>query len=73
MEDRLDLHLQPRGCHRLGDSVRDSGHPEHPNPVAVLLRYLHRFDRRREVAPRGHPIPDPVEVVLQVLLELLDQ
>ena len=38
----------------------------------MLLRYLHRFDRWWKVCSRGHPIPDPVEIVLEVCFELLD-
>src|SRR6516164_7370119 len=36
------------------------------------LRDLDETHRRREVTPRGHPIPDLVEVILQVGLERLD-
>ena len=41
--------------------------------ASVLLRYADRPDRRREVRARRHPIPNPVEIVLQVLLEHLDR
>src|SRR5258706_5667632 len=71
MEDRFDLRLQPAGHHGLRDSVRDGGHAEDPR-AAVCLRYFHRPHRWREVAPRRHPIPDLVKVVLQILLEVLD-
>src|SRR3954447_16115072 len=36
------------------------------------LRDLDETHRRWEVSPRGHPIPDLVEVILQVRLEGLD-
>jgi hypothetical protein len=36
----------------------------------VRLGDLDRLDRGREVRARAHPVPDPVEVVLQVGLEL---
>ena len=39
----------------------------------VRLRDLHRAHRRREVGPRRHPIPDLVQVALQILLEFLDR
>src|SRR5450759_3616434 len=39
----------------------------------MRLGYFHRPHRGREVTPRRHPIPDPVQTVLQVLLELLDR
>src|ERR1017187_7661055 len=36
----------------------------------MRLRYLDALDRERKVAPRAHPVPDLVEVVLQTGLEL---
>ena len=72
MEQRLHIRLQIRPHNCLGDSVGDSGHPERPHALA-LLRYLDRTNRRREVRPRGHPIPELVEVPFQVPLELLDR
>ena len=41
--------------------------------ASVLLRYPNRPDRRREVRARRHPIPNLIEIVLQVLLEHLDR
>ncbi len=41
--------------------------------TALLLRYLDRPDRRRHVAPRGHPIPELVEVHRKVPLVRLDR
>ena len=38
----------------------------------MCLGDFHRAHRRREVGPRGHPIPDLEEVVPQIRLELLD-
>ena len=73
MEQRLHLRLQIHPHHRLGDPVRHGGHAEHPHPFASCLRYLHRTHRRREIRPRGHPIPQLVEVPLEVLLELCDR
>ena len=70
MKDRFHLCFQPGRHHRLGDPVRDRGHAEHPRPAAVRFRYLHRFDRRREVGARRHPIPDHVQVSPQIRLEL---
>ena len=40
---------------------------------AKRIRYSNRPDWRREVRARRHPIPNPVEIVLQVLLEHLDR
>lgn len=61
-----------RGHHRLRHSVADARNPEGPHAVAMLFRYLHGLDRRREIALRGHAVPDPVQIVLQFLLEVLD-
>ena len=38
----------------------------------MILRYLNGSHRPREVAPRGHPIPQPVEVVHLVGCEIVD-
>src|SRR6266511_2798375 len=46
------------------------GTPKHADPAAVGLGDLHCSHRGREVRPRAHPVPDPVEVVLQIGLEL---
>ena len=72
MEHRLHLGLQVQVRDRLSDPIRDSGHAEHSRS-ARLLRYLDRPHRRRDVTPRGHPIPDLVEVRLQVRLERQDR
>src|SRR4051794_31760929 len=39
----------------------------------MRLRDFYTLDRRREIGPRGHPIPDLVKIALQILLELLDR
>lgn len=73
MEHRLHLRLQIRPHDRLGDPVRHGGHAEDADALAPCLRYLHRPDRRWEVRPRGHAIPELVEVPLEVPLELCDR
>ena len=70
MEDGLHLRLQVQLDDRLCDSVGDRGHTEGSDPSPVLLRYLHRLYRGRHIGPRGHPVPDHVEVPFQVPLEL---
>jgi len=35
VKDRFDLHLQPPGHHRLGDSVRDRRYPKDSRPTAA--------------------------------------
>jgi hypothetical protein len=73
VEDRLDLRLDPGGHDRLRDSVGDGRHSQYPYSPAVRLRYLHSLDRWREVAARGHPIPDLVQIVSQIFLENLER
>src|SRR4051794_12386589 len=74
VEHRLHLGLQIQVRDRLSDSVSDSRYAEHTNtPPAALLRYLDRPHRRRHIAPRGHPVPDLVEVVPKVRLKRLDR
>jgi hypothetical protein len=72
MEHRLHLRLQSQICDRLSDPVRDRRHTKDPQS-AVLLRYLNRSHRRRDVAPRGHSIPELVEVPQKVRLKRLDR
>ena len=74
VEDRLHAGLQRHCRRRLGDPVCDVRDAEHSRPLlAALLGYLHCPDRPREVRPRRHPIPQPVEVPRKVPLELLDR
>jgi hypothetical protein len=73
MEDRFDLHLQPPRHHCLGNSVAHGGNPKNSGSRTVWFRYLHCAHRRRKVTPRGHPVPDPIQIVLQVLLKILDR
>ena len=71
VELRFHQRLQMHGHHRLRDPVCDRRHPEHPDPAAMRLGDLNRPDRRRKVGPRTHPIPDPVQVALQIGLKLV--
>ena len=71
MEPRLHQRLQKHGCRRLRNPVSDRWHAEHPGPRAVRLGDLHRPDRGRKERPRTHPIPDLVEVVRKLGLELI--
>ena len=70
MEPRFRPFFQMHRHHRLRHPVRDRRHTERPDPAAVRLGDLHRPHRRGHVAPRAHPVPDLVEVVLQIGLEL---
>jgi glutathione-independent formaldehyde dehydrogenase len=76
------------GCECVGYQAHDPEGHEHPNMTlnrlvrsvrftgdlgVMRFRYFHRPHRRREVAPRRHPIPDLVKIALQVLLEVRDR
>ena len=72
MKDRLRAGLQRQRRHRLRDPVGDGGHAENSRAPSVRLGYLHRHHRGREIGPRRHPVPDLVEVVPQIGLEVLE-
>ncbi len=72
MEDRLQLLFQQHRCRGLGHPVRRIRHAEDPDPRPMIFRYLHRPHRPREIAPRRHPVPQPVEVVPLPRCELVD-
>jgi hypothetical protein len=73
VEDRLDLLLDPPRHDRLRHPVGDSWYSENPGASTMGLWYRHRSHRGREVTARGHPVPDPIEIVLQIGLELLER
>ena len=72
MELRFHRFLQPGSHHGLRDSVRDSGHAEQTHAFPMIFRYLHAPHRTREIAPRAHPVPQPVQIVPQLLCEQAD-
>ena len=72
VEDRLQLLLQQHRCRRLRHPVGHIRHPEDAHALPVILGYLHRPHRAREVAPRRHPVPQLVEVVPLPLLKPVD-
>jgi hypothetical protein len=57
----------------LRNPVGHRGLPESSHAFPIPFRYLNATHRRREIRPRGHPIPKLVEVPFQVLLELCDR
>jgi hypothetical protein len=73
MEEGFHRGLQIHSSHRLGDPVGRSRHPKYARPVSRFLRYLYRSHRGRKIRPRAHPVPELVQVVLQLLLELLER
>src|ERR1035437_8903647 len=72
MENRFHTRQQLQRKHRLSDSVGHSRNPEDPGAPTVRLWYLHGPHRGWKVGPRGHPVPDPVKIVLQICFECLD-
>jgi hypothetical protein len=72
MKHLLGLHLDHLRHHRLRDPISHGRHAKDSRAPAVRLRYRHGLDRRRETRPRGHPVPDLVQVALEILLERLD-
>ena len=73
MKNRLRPRFQLLSHHCLRDPVRHRRHPEDSRPTAVWLGNLHRLHRRREVRPRRHPIPDPVQAVVPIRVEIVDR
>jgi hypothetical protein len=72
MEHRFHPFLQVSGHHRLGDAIGHGGDAQRAHPLAVRLVDLHRAHRGRKVGARRHPVPDLVQIVLQVLVEVGD-
>jgi hypothetical protein len=73
MEDRLDLPLQPLGHHCLRDPIGHGRYAQNSDPIAVRLGYLHGQHRRRKVTAGRHSIPDLVQLIAQIGLELLQR
>src|SRR5664279_85828 len=63
VEDWFQRFFQQHRCRGLGDAVRHIRHAEYPDPGPMILWYLHRTHRPREITPRGHPVPQPVKVI----------
>src|SRR6266496_424410 len=72
MKTGLHRRLKVQLRNHLGDAISHRGHPENPYSP-VLLRYFNYFDRRREIAPRRHAIPDLVEIIFEILFKSRDR
>lgn len=68
MEYRIENRFDHELGNSLSDSVRYGGHAQ-LSGTTLGLGYLHLPDRRREVRPRRHPVPQLVQIPQQVLLE----
>src|ERR1039457_2814458 len=58
--------------HRLGDSIRHRRNSERTRLSGITLRDVNPAHGRRKVAAGTHPIPDSIEIVTQLSLEILD-
>src|SRR5439155_7549316 len=72
VEDWLHYRFQNHLGDRLGHAVGDSADAQRAYPT-IRLGDFHEADWRWKVCPRRHPIPDLVEISLQVLLECFDR
>jgi hypothetical protein len=72
MEQGFQNHLEIPFGHRLGDSVGDSGNSQRPR-FSFAFTDVHPTHRQRHVAARGHPTPEPIEIVFQIPVELFDR
>jgi hypothetical protein len=72
MKDRLHAGLQLQRHHRLRNPVSHGRHSQDSRPTAMRLRNLHRPHLRRKVRPRRHPIPDLVQIVVPIRIEVVD-
>src|ERR1700682_4149856 len=68
LEYRIEYRLDHKLDHSLGDSIRHGGYAE-LSGSAFRLRDFYLLNRRREVRPRRHPIPQLVQISREVLLE----
>ncbi len=68
IEHRFQYRLQGLLHHCLCDSIRDRRHSENTR-APRFLRDWHGFHGWWKIAPGAQPVPDSIEVVLQVVLE----
>src|SRR3954452_125445 len=71
MEDRVQLGLDEKFDNGLRDTVSDRGHSQ-LSRASRCLRNLHLLDWRRVIGPRRHSVPQLVQLLRQVLLEVVD-
>ncbi len=65
-QDRLQVTLDDH----LGDSVGDRWDTKRPGSSRISLRNVYTSHGRREIASRAHPIPDPIKILTQILIEI---
>ena len=59
--------------HHLGDPVGNRWNPERPGSSSIALRYVNATHGWGKVASRRHSVPDPIEVLTQIPVEILDR
>src|ERR1039457_64518 len=72
MEQGFQNRLEIPFGHSLGDSVGDCGNSQRPR-FSFAFADVHPTHRQRHVAARRHPIPEPIEIVFQISVELFDR
>jgi hypothetical protein len=72
MEQRVQTRLQVPADNLLRDPIRHRGDAQRPRP-ARRFRNVHPPHRLRAIASRGQPIPELVEVVREIPLEVRDR
>ena len=72
MKHRFQYRLQVPLDDHLGDPVGDRRNPERPRCSSIAFWYVNPTHRWRKVASGRHPIPDSVEVLAQIPIEVLD-
>ena len=68
LHSRIKGHLNYHLCH----SIPYCWDPKDAL-TSILLWYGNRFHRRGKVAPRRHPVPDLIKIILQILLKILNR
>ncbi len=66
---RLHAGLESLLNHRLRNPVRYGGYP-YSARTALPFRYVNRAHWRRKITTRGKPIPQLIQIVVSILLEL---
>src|SRR5258707_7192043 len=72
VEDRLQCLFQQHGRRGLRYPVGRIRHAEQAHAFPMIFRYLHAPHRPREITPRGHPVPQLIQIVFQLLFEQPD-
>src|SRR5262249_26997017 len=72
VEDRLQFLFQQHGRRGLRYPVGRIRHAEQAHAFPMIFRYLHAPHRPREITARGHPVPQLLQIVFQLLFEQPD-